>query len=125
MPIFFFSSLFPFEVTKWCPSSFANFSHKDLTLLTASKDQIWQLAICQESRSRKSAQDAKWNFCLTAGTMGPRIRREHEQTRTPEPHRGLQGEGGACRRQGRSNGGPACRAVRRPPQPNHSVEGTA
>ncbi|WP_347882445.1 FHIPEP family type III secretion protein [Bradyrhizobium sp. SSUT18] len=24
-----------------------------------------------ESRSRKSAQDAKWSFCLTAGTIGP------------------------------------------------------
>jgi hypothetical protein len=39
--------------------------------------------------------------------MSLRIRRDHEQTRTPEPHPGLQGEGGACRRQGRSNAGSA------------------
>ena len=26
---------------------------------------------CAESRSRKSAQDAKWSFCLTAGTLCP------------------------------------------------------
>jgi hypothetical protein len=25
----------------------------------------------EESRSRKSAQDAKWSFCLTAGTLLP------------------------------------------------------
>ena len=25
----------------------------------------------QESRSRKSAQDDKWSFCLTAGTLCP------------------------------------------------------
>ena len=53
-----------------------------------------------QSRLRKSAQDAKCSFCLTAGMMSPRIRRDHEQTSTPEPHTGLQGEGGACRRQG-------------------------
>ena len=58
-----------------------------------------------ESRPRKSAQDDKWSFCLTAGTMCPRIRRDHEQTTAPEPHTGLQGEGGACRHQGRSNAG--------------------
>ena len=33
-----------------------------------------------ESRSRKSAQDDKWSFCLTAGKIGPRIRRDDEQT---------------------------------------------
>src|SRR5438552_3871229 len=48
-----------------------------------------------ESRSRKSAQDDKWSFCLTAGTLCLRIRRDHEQTTAPEPHTGLQGEGGA------------------------------
>ncbi len=31
----------------------------------------------------------KWNFCLTAGKIGPRIRREHEQKTAPEPCIGL------------------------------------
>ena len=34
-----------------------------------------------------------------------RIRRDDEQKTSPEPHTGLQGEGGACRHQGRSNTG--------------------
>jgi hypothetical protein len=50
---------------------------------------------------RKFAQGAKWNFCLTADTIGPLIRREHEAKTTPEPHTGIQGEGGTCRHQGR------------------------
>src|SRR5438445_3944394 len=54
-----------------------------------------------QSRFRKSEQGDKWSFCLTAGKIGPRIRRDDEQTTTPEPHTGLQGEGGACCRQGR------------------------
>lgn len=33
--------------------------------------------------------------------------RDDEQTSTPEPHSGFQGEGGACRRQGRPNTGMA------------------
>ena len=45
----------------------------------------------RESRSRKSAQDDKWSFCLTKGTLCPRIRRDHEQKTPPEPHTGLQG----------------------------------
>ncbi len=53
-----------------------------------------------QSRSRNSAQGVKWNFCLTAGTLCLRIRSDHEQTSPPEPHTGLQGKGGACRRQG-------------------------
>src|SRR6266478_453521 len=79
----------------------------------------------QESRFRKSEQGDKWSFCLTAGKIGPRIRRDDEQTSTPEPHPGLQGEGGACRRQGRSNTGSTGGAVRRPPQSDHIVEGAA
>src|SRR6266513_5223129 len=78
-----------------------------------------------KSRLSKTEQGDKWSFCLTAGKIGPRIRREDEQTSTPEPHTGLQGEGGACRRQGRSNRCAACRAVRRPPQSGHDVEGSA
>src|SRR5262245_4578128 len=42
-----------------------------------------------ESRFRQSAQGDKWSFCLPAGKIGPRIRREHEQETAPEPHIGL------------------------------------
>src|SRR5262249_1862061 len=42
-----------------------------------------------ESRLRESAQGDKWSFCLTAGKIGPRIRREHEQETAPEPCIGL------------------------------------
>ena len=51
----------------------------------------------------KSEQGDKWSFCLTAGTIAPRIRRDNEQTTAPEPHAGLQGEGGACGHQGREH----------------------
>ncbi len=47
----------------------------------------------KKSRSRKSAQSAKWSFCLTAGKIGPRIRRDNEQTIAPDAHTGLQGKG--------------------------------
>ena len=43
---------------------------------------------CQ-SRLWESAQGDKWSFCLTAGKIGPRIRREHEQKTAPEPCIGL------------------------------------
>jgi len=43
-----------------------------------------------ESRPRKSAQDDKWNFCLTTAIIAAN-RRDHEQTTAPEPHTGLQG----------------------------------
>jgi hypothetical protein len=52
-----------------------------------------------ESRSRKSAQDDKWNFCLPAAKIVVN-RSDHEQTTAPEPLTGFQGEGGACSRQG-------------------------
>jgi len=64
-----------------------------------------------QSRLRKFEQDDKWSFCLTAGTMGPRIRRDHEQTTAPEPHTGLQGKGGARCRQGRPDDSPTGRAL--------------
>src|SRR6202022_3890459 len=67
------------------------------------------------SRPRKSAQDDKWNFCLTTAIIAAN-RRDHEQTTAPEPHTGLQGEGGACRRQGRPDHSSAGGAFRRPPQ---------
>ena len=43
----------------------------------------------------------------------------------PEPYAGLQGKGGACRYQGRSDIGATCRAVRRSPQSDYIVEGAA
>ena len=67
-----------------------------------------------QSRSRNSAQGDKWSFCLTAGTLCLRIRSDNEQKNTPEPHTGLQGEGGARRREGRSNAGSACRSLGMP-----------
>ena len=42
-----------------------------------------------QSRLWESAQGDKWSFCLTAGKIGPRIRREHEQETAPEPYIGL------------------------------------
>ncbi|MDA9537780.1 hypothetical protein ACM41_16760 [Bradyrhizobium sp. CCBAU 21362] len=35
----------------------------------------------RQSWLRKSGQDDKWSFCLTAGKIVPRIRRDDEQTR--------------------------------------------
>src|SRR5437868_12951431 len=67
----------------------------------------------QESRLRKSEQGDKWSFCLTAGKIGPRIRRDDEQTSTPESFTGLQGEGGAGSHQGRPDDSPTGRAFRR------------
>ena len=60
-------------------------------------------APANQSWSQESEQGDKWSFCLTAGKIGPRIRRDNEQTSTPEPHTGFQGEGGACRHQGRDD----------------------
>src|SRR3981081_4672451 len=79
-------------------------------------------ATARQSRPRKSARDAKWSFCLTAGTMGPQIRRDQEQTSPPEPLTGLQGEGGAGGHQGRPDDSPTGRAFRRPPQSDYGVE---
>src|SRR6266567_2476073 len=98
-----------------------------LILIRAIEDgrRIMREFIECESRLRKSEQGDKWSFCLTAGKIGPRIRRDDEQTSTPEPHPGFQGEGGACRRQGRPNTGSTGRAVRRPSQSDHIVESAA
>ena len=65
----------------------------------------------RQSRLRKSEQGNKWSFCLTAGKIGPRIRRDDDETRTPEPHTGFQGEGGAGRCQGRPNDSSIGRAL--------------
>ena len=54
----------------------------------------------RQSRPQESEQDDKWSFCLTAGTLCQRIRRDDEQTTAPEPYTGLQGESGAGRIKG-------------------------
>src|SRR5258707_3143325 len=77
-----------------------------------------------ESWIRKSAQDDKWSFCLKAAMMAAN-RRNDEQTTAPEPHTGIQGQGGARRRQGRSNAGSAGGAFRCSPQSDYDVEGAA
>src|SRR6266853_7042830 len=74
-----------------------------------------------QSRSRKSGRDDKWNFCLTTAIVAVN-RRDHEETTPPEPLSGLQGEGGSGRRQGRPNDSPAGRAFRRSPQSDHGLE---
>src|ERR1700674_5239195 len=74
-----------------------------------------------KSRSRKSEQDDKWNFCLTTAIIAVN-RRNHEQTTPPEPLTGLQGEGGSGRRQGRPHNRPAGGAFRRSPQSDHGME---
>src|SRR5258708_19216951 len=75
-----------------------------------------------QSWIRKSAQDDKWSFCLKAVMMAAN-RRNDEQTTAPEPHTGIQGQGGARRRQGRSNAGSAGGAFRCSPQSDYAVEG--
>ncbi|MGY3077989.1 putative toxin-antitoxin system antitoxin component (TIGR02293 family) [Bradyrhizobium sp. LM6.10] len=52
-----------------------------------------------QSRLRKFEQVAKWSFCLKAAIIAVN-RRDYEQTSTPEPHTGLQGEGGTGDPQG-------------------------
>src|ERR1017187_7018220 len=67
-----------------------------------------------KSRLRKFEQVDKWSFCLKAAMIAAN-RRDHEQTTAPEPQPGFQGEGGACRRQGRPDDSSTGRALRRPP----------
>jgi hypothetical protein len=75
-----------------------------VTSLKGSAQHLYENVYCQrESRPRKSGQDDRWSFCLTAGTLCPRIRRYNEQTHTPDPHTGLQGEGGVGGHQGREH----------------------
>src|ERR1700746_2577626 len=74
-----------------------------------------------QRRPRKSAQDDKWNFCLTTAIIAVN-RRSHEQTTPPEPLTGLQGEGGSGRHQGRPYYRPTGGAFRRPSQPDHDME---
>src|SRR5664279_3055798 len=77
-----------------------------------------------KSWPRKFEQADKWNFCLKAAMIAAN-RRDHEQTTAPEPQPCFQGEGGACRRQGRSDAGPIGRAFRRPPQSGDGLESPA
>src|SRR5450759_2456912 len=68
-----------------------------------------------KSWTRKFEQVDKWSFCLIAAMIAAN-RRDYEQKTAPEPHTGFQGQGGACRHQGRSNVGSTGGAFRRPPQ---------
>jgi hypothetical protein len=52
-----------------------------------------------ESWLGKSGQRDKWSFCLIAAMMTAN-RRDNEQTTAPEPHTGIQVEGGSGRHQG-------------------------
>src|SRR5216684_2028883 len=85
------------------------------------KTPSWAFSYDGKSRSRKSGQDDKWNFCLTTAIVAVN-RRNHEQTTPPEPLTGLQGKGGSGRRQGRPDNRPVGRAFRRSPQSDHSLE---
>ncbi|MDD1523561.1 hypothetical protein C7U84_38410, partial [Bradyrhizobium sp. WBAH41] len=42
-----------------------------------------------ESWLRKSGQGDKWSFCLMAGKIDPRIRRDDEQTNPSAPRTGI------------------------------------
>ena len=48
-----------------------------------------QLTWWSQSWLRKSEQGDKWSFCLTAVKINPRIRRDDEQTSTPDAHTGI------------------------------------
>src|ERR1700722_15123448 len=57
---------------------------------------------------RNFEQGVKWKLGLTAGMFCLRIRSEDEEESPPEPHTGLQGEGGPCCPEKRSNDCTAC-----------------
>ena len=64
-----------------------------------------------QSRPGKFGQWDRWIFCLRAATM-PRIRGEyHGKAYPPEPHTGIQGEGGFGRRERRQDAGGVGAAV--------------
>jgi TolB-like protein len=72
-----------------------------------------ELARCKLRTERwlaKFGQVDKWNFCLRAARM-PRIRSDDDETSTPDPCTGFQGQGGAGRHQGREDAGRAGAAV--------------
>jgi hypothetical protein len=67
------------------------------------QDRVWEsfrpdakkpITLGTKRWSRFFAQGAKWNFCLTAGKISPRIRRANEEKSAPESLTGFQGEGG-------------------------------
>src|SRR5271165_2387323 len=57
---------------------------------------------------RNFEQGVKWKLGLTAGMFCLRIRSEDEEASPPEPHTGLQGEGGPCCPEKRSKDCTAC-----------------
>src|ERR1700757_4363927 len=98
--------------------------HRRCFALTMTSLSFYRMRLSSQSRSRKSGQDDKWNFCLTAAIIAVN-RRDHEQTTPAEPLTGLQGEGGSGRHQGRSDDSPAGGAFRRSPQSDYGLEITA
>jgi hypothetical protein len=71
----FLERMRPIFVHRYFPSHLACINNTNSTCLVARPDvapfggaNTSSAAGCQ-SRSRKSAQDDKWNFCLTAGTL--------------------------------------------------------
>jgi hypothetical protein len=66
------------------------------------------LSLLEERWLRNFEQGVKWKLGLTAGMFCLRIRSEDEEASPPEPHTGLQGEGGPCCPEKRSNDCTAC-----------------
>jgi hypothetical protein len=64
---------------RWHAEGFSNYMVHPATCY---RDRVGQ------SRPRKSAQDDKWNFCLTTAIVAVN-RRNREQTTPPEPLTGL------------------------------------
>src|SRR5947209_18488839 len=96
----------------------------DLNLRLATLTALLELNEALSKDDLKAAQDCRDKrliLALDLFSCAQRIRRDNEQTTSPEPHTGPQGEGGACGHQGRSNAGSAGGAVRRPSQSDHLV----
>ena len=63
--------------------------HREPQMQLARMDDIAGCRMIFESWLRKSEHGDKWSFCLTAGKIDPRIRRDDEQTSTPDAHTGI------------------------------------
>ncbi len=74
----------------------------------APADGLWNWSRRMERWLRNFEQGVKWKLGLTAGMFCLRIRSEDEEASPPEPHTGLQGEGGPCCPEKRSNDCTAC-----------------
>ena len=73
------------------------------------RDDVYgEVAARHQRWLRNFEQGVKWKLGLTAGMFCLRIRSEDEEASPPEPHTGLQGEGGPCCPEKRSNDCTAC-----------------